>query len=426
MFYDAVIFDLDGTLTDSAPGILASARYALQKMNREIPPEATLRRFLGPPLAESFMRWCGMNHDEAARATDLYRERYIPVGWRENRVFPGIRALLKELKARNTYLAVATGKPEHTSRDILRYFGLLSYFDAVAGPGPEDLHADKGELIRRVLPKNARAVMIGDAAGDMRGARDVGIDAVAALYGYDEKDRIMAEKPAHAVQNVSELQTLLLGAPVLDRGLFLSVEGLDGCGKTTQLPTISRVLEDFGFAVRLTREPGGCPVSESVREILLAKKENGLTAVAEALLYAASREQHVHDVISPALLAGEAVISDRYIDSSIAYQGGGRRLGADTVRRMNENAMRSCMPDVTVYLKIDYQTALSRRVRASVPDRIEQQDAAFFGRVQDAYDALLDAEPERFLIIDGTPDALKVADEIKEKLPVYLAKRGLL
>ena len=175
--YDAVIFDLDGTLTDSEKGIRLCTEYALEKMGQPIPPPETLRRFLGPPLADSFMRWCGMTEEEAARGTDLYRESYIPVGWRENRVYPRIRALLHALKERGAYLAVATGKPQHTSVEILRYFGLLPYFDAVAGPDNRDLHADKADLIRRVLPEGRKAVMVGDIAGDIKGARELQVKA---------------------------------------------------------------------------------------------------------------------------------------------------------------------------------------------------------------------------------------------------------
>ena len=426
MLYDAVIFDLDGTLTDSARGILACAAYALEKMERRVPDDSTMRRFIGPPLADSFMRWCGMDESDAALATGYYRERYIPVGWRENAVFPGIRALLRGLKARGVYLAVATGKPEHTSRDILAYYGLLQYFDAVAGPGPEDLHADKGDLIRRVLPKGKKAVMIGDTAGDIKGAKDAGIDSVAVLFGYDEKARVVKANPTYTVSSAEELQTLLLGQTCPDKGIFLSVEGMDGCGKTTQLATIKQVLIDLGFSVRLTREPGGCPVSESIREILLAKEENGLTAVAEALLFAASRAQHVHDVILPSVRAGQAVVSDRFVDSSVAYQGGGRELGTDQVRQINRPAVENCMPGLTIYLKIDHKTAIERRKRSSVPDRIEQQDDAFFTRVENAYNELIERDKERFLLIDGTRSKEAVANEIIDRLPPALLQRGLL
>ncbi len=193
--YDAVIFDLDGTLTDSRPGIFACAEYALKKMGLPVPTEATLQRFLGPPLAESYMKYCGMTEEQAAYATDLYRERYNPIGWKENSVYPHIRALLAALKERGAYLAVATGKPEHTSVEILRYFGLLQYFDAVAGPTPGELHADKGTLIRRVLPVGRKAVMIGDIAGDIKGARDAAVDSIAALYCYAERAETLAQYP---------------------------------------------------------------------------------------------------------------------------------------------------------------------------------------------------------------------------------------
>ena len=207
--YDAVIFDLDGTLTDSRPGIIACAEYALEKMGFPVPPEETLSRFLGPPLADSFIRYCGMNEEQAARATDLYRERYIPVGWKENGVYPRIRALLAALKERGAYLAVATGKPQRISEEVLRYFGLLKYFDAVAGPAPQDLHADKGTLIRRVLPQGRKAVMIGDIAGDIKGAHDAGVNAIAALYGYGNRDETLAQRPAHAAETTRELCDLL-------------------------------------------------------------------------------------------------------------------------------------------------------------------------------------------------------------------------
>ena len=426
MLYDAFIFDLDGTLTDSQEGIRNCVVYALEKLGRPIPGEDVLRRFMGPPLADSFMRYCGMDEAEATRATDLYRERYIPVGWRENAVYPGVRAMLTELKRQGAYLAVATGKPEHTSRDILRYFGLLGLLDDVAGPRPEDLHADKGELIARVLPKGRRAVMIGDCASDIVGAKAREIDSVAARYGYDGDHLLMDAKPTHAVNDVFQMQELFLGRRVPDKGCFISVEGLDGCGKTTQMAGVEKTLRDFGFAVRRTREPGGCPISEDIRKIVLAQKENGLTDAAEALLFAAARAQHVHDVILPAMARGEIVLCDRFVDSSIAYQGGGRGLGEKTVRQINAPAVNGCMPDMTVYLKIDHETSIARRVHASSPDRIEQQDDAFFLRVERAYETLLKEEPTRFIVVDARRGIEAVAQETRDKLIERLTEKGFV
>lgn len=424
--YEAYIFDLDGTLTNSKRGIVNSTCYALEKMGEPILDMDTLGLFLGPPLAESFMKHCGMTSEKAFKATELYRERYIPIGWLENAVYVGVRAMLRELKAQGAYLAVATGKPEHTSIDILRHFGLLQYFDAVAGPAPDDLHADKAKLIARVLPKGKRAVMVGDTVGDILGAQQMGIDSVAVLYGYGKSDGILAQKPTYALDTVARLQALFLGEEIKEKGLFVTVEGLDGCGKTTQLETVVQVLSDFGFPVYQTREPGGCPISEAIRDIVLAKKENGLTPTAEALLFAASRAQHVSQVILPKINAGQTVVCDRFVDSSIAYQGGGRQLGSDNVRAINAPAVAQCMPDITVYLKVDQKTSIARRKSASTPDRIEQQADAFFERTQRAYEQLILDEPDRFLVVDATGNIDAVKGLLTKGLARRLMDRGVL
>ena len=157
--YTCVVFDLDGTLTDSREGIYASIRYALDKNGFPCPGEDTLRRFLGPPLAESFISWCGMTEEEAARATESYRERYVPRGMLENAVYPGIPALLRSLREEGIHLAVATGKPMNATRPILEHFGLWEFFSSVACPELSDLHADTAVLISRALaalPEKAR------------------------------------------------------------------------------------------------------------------------------------------------------------------------------------------------------------------------------------------------------------------------------
>lgn len=411
MLYNAVIFDLDGTLTDSQPGIFACAKYALEKMNRPIPAEDTLRRFLGPPLAESFARYCGMDEETAVRATALYRERYIPIGWKENTVFPFIRALLHALKERGVYLAVATGKPEHTSIEILKYFRLFDYFDAVAGPAPGDLHADKGQLISRVLPKGKKAVMVGDTVGDIKGAKDMGIDSIAALYGYGVNEEALAAHPTHAVSTTRELAALLCPDMPKTKGYFVTLEGVDGCGKTTQADALQSLLTQFGYRVHRTREPGGCPIAEDIRKIVLAKEDGGMCAETEALLFAAARAQHVRQVILPAVSEGKIVLCDRFVDSSIVYQGGARGLSREWIKEINRVALEEGVPDVTLYLRMDHSVALSRRLAASDPDRIEQMGDQFLARTEEAYEALYQENPQRFLPVNAAQEKEKVTEE---------------
>lgn len=426
MLYDAIIFDLDGTLTDSQPGIFACARYALEKMGLPVPPEGTLRRFLGPPLADSFMRYCGMTEQNAARATALYRERYIPIGWKENRVFSRIRALLDALKRRGAYLAVATGKPQHTSIDILRYFGLLSYFDAIAGPTDQDLHADKGELIRRVLPPGRRAVMVGDTAGDIQGARDCGIDSVAALYGYGQEAETLAAGPTHAAASPQALCALLCPDMPPAQGYFVTLEGVDGCGKTTQALALEERLSQFGYSVLRTREPGGCPIAEEIRKIVLSREDGGMCAETEALLFAAARAQHVQQVILPAVSRGQVVLCDRFVDSSLAFQGSARGLSPEWVQAINRPALREGAPNATLYLRMDHRVALSRRLAATAPDRIEQQGDAFHAQVEAAYERLLVENPGRILAVDAGRPPEQVTEAAFAALFARMVEGGAL
>ena len=426
LLYDAVIFDLDGTLTDSAPGIFACAEYALNKMGLPVPPEATLRRFLGPPLAESYMKYCGMTEEQATYATDLYRERYIPIGWKENKVYPRIRALLNALKERGVYLAVATGKPEHTSIDILRYFDLLQYFDAVAGPTPQDLHADKGALIRRVLPAGKHAVMVGDTAGDVKGAYDAGIASIAALYGYGVNEEVLAARPTHAVETTGDLCDLLCPEMEKPRGFFVTLEGVDGCGKSTQAAALKERLEQFGYPVRRTREPGGCPIAEEIRKIVLAKEDGGMCAETEALLFAAARAQHVKDTILPAIARGEIVLCDRFVDSSLVYQGMARGLGLAWVKEINRAAFREGAPDATLWLQMPHEKAMARRMAVSQPDRIEQAGDSFHAQTEAGFEELARQYPERFIPVNADQSAEEVTEEAFQKLFQRMRERGVL
>ena len=426
LMYDAVVFDLDGTLTDSQAGILSCAEYALKKMGWPVPPEKTMRRFLGPPLAESYMNYCGMTEQEAARATDLYREKYNPGGWKENRVYPRIRALLAELKKRGAYLAVATGKPVSAATEILRYFGLLSYFDAVSGPDLQDLHARKADLIRRVLPEGKKAVMVGDSAGDIEGARECGIASVAVMYGYGENEELLAQSPDHVAETPQDLCGLLCPDMSKAKGCFVTLEGVDGCGKSTQAAALTQRLEQFGYAVRRTREPGGCPIAEEIRNIVLAKEDGGMCAETEALLFAAARAQHLKDVILPGVAEGKIVLCDRFVDSSLVYQGGARGLGVDWVKEINRPAFREGAPNATLYFRMDHRIALSRRLAASSPDRIEQAGDSFHARTEEAYETLCRQNPDRFIPVNGNQPPEKVTDEAFAALFERLVREEVL
>lgn len=412
MLYNAVIFDLDGTLTDSKEGILACTRYALEKMNWPIPDDATLQKFLGPPLVDSFMRWCGMTEEQGRVGLDYYREKYQPGGWKMNAVYPGIRELLKELKKRGVYVAVATGKPQKNSERIVEYYGLAPFIDALAGPDENETHADKKDLILRVLPKGKKAVMVGDTAGDVKGGIDAGIDTMAALWGYGNHADMAALHPTHTAKDPAEAAEILCPGAEKKKGVFLTFEGVDGCGKTTQMRLCAERLISMGYSVVTTREPGGCPLSEQIRGMLLSKEDNGMCAETEALLFAASRAQHIHDVILPAVEAGKIVLCDRFIDSSMVYQGAARGLGYDWVRLINRAARETCAPHRTLYLKMNHDEALRRRGAASQLDRIERAGDAFFSETEKAYDRLCAEEPGRILSVDGNGTVEEVQQRV--------------
>ena len=190
--------------------------------------------------------------------------------------------------------------------------------------------------------------------------------------------------------------------------MFISLEGLDGSGKTTQARLLGARLEAEGVEVVLTREPGGTPLGEEIRELLL---HGGHVAPwAEAALYAASRAQHVEQLIRPALERGATVICDRYVDSSVAYQGIARGLGRDRVLELNLAAVEGLMPDVTVLLELGVAAA-AERMGAEL-DRIEREGDGFRARVVAAYRELAELYPARFVSVDGSGPPDVVAEEI--------------
>jgi len=186
----------------------------------------------------------------------------------------------------------------------------------------------------------------------------------------------------------------------VERGRLITVEGLDGAGKTTLASGLARVLGALGQEVELLREPGGVAVSERIRALV---KDPALAvgARAEALLYAAARAQLVEERLAPALDAGRWVLLDRFVDSSLAYQGAGRGLGIEAVRELNAFGTGGLTPDRTLLLRIDPAAGLARAGDRGEADRLEREAPAFFAAIAAAYDALAAAEPERFAVIDA-------------------------
>ena len=194
--------------------------------------------------------------------------------------------------------------------------------------------------------------------------------------------------------------------------MFVTFEGLDGCGKTTQAQLLAESLTADGMEVVSTREPGGTPLGEEIRDLVL--HGDHISPWAETALYLAARAQHVDHVIRPALGGGATVVCDRYLDTSVAYQGGGRELGVDTVLELNLLAVAGLVPDRTFLVEIDVETALGRL--GDKRDRIEQAEAAFWPRVVDAYRDLAARYPERYVVVDGRRPVPEIAEEIRERL----------
>lgn len=197
-------------------------------------------------------------------------------------------------------------------------------------------------------------------------------------------------------------------------GLFITFEGIDLCGKTTQAKLLVAHLKDKGFDVLLTREPGGPGISEKIRQILLNPENHAMTSMAELLLYEASRAQHTEELIRPALSDGKLVICDRFGDASFAYQGHGRRLGGELVRRLNDLATGGLSPDLTIVLDLPPEEA-ARRAEGKdwQADRLEGEKIDFHRRVREGYLRLAEEEPERVRIIDGRGSVEEIQDRIR-------------
>ncbi len=200
-------------------------------------------------------------------------------------------------------------------------------------------------------------------------------------------------------------------------GLFITVEGIDGCGKTTQLSILAKALREQGREAVETAEPGGTMAGRAIRAILLDPRHHDLDARTELLLYFASRAQNCAEVIVPALAKGAVVLCDRFTDSTVVYQGAGRGLDEGTIRQLHTIACGSLHPDLTLLIDIDIDTSLARACARNVQNesretRLDQESYTFFERVRNRYLRLADAEPERVFVIDGSASVEAVAERI--------------
>ena len=416
----AVIFDLDGTLTQSEEGIWNSVKYAAEKLGFPEPDAPTLRKFIGPPLGYSFREYMGMDEATADKAVETYRERYNVVGLFENRVFPGIRRLMRTLKREGWYIGIATGKPQKTSERVVAHFGLDKFVEKLCGP-TADHRADKIDLIKNALPADwdydtDEAWMVGDRKFDVEGAIGAGVKSIGVGYGYGSEEELRTAGCTQYCATVQEMIDFLCPGVTPPEGAFLSIEGLDGSGKGTQVRLLTDALDRFGFELVLSREPGGCPISEKLRDIVLDKHNAEMDDITEAIIYAASRAQHVREVIRPAIKAGKVMFSDRFVDSSVAYQGGGRQLGVQKILDINAPAVDGTLPMATVYLDVDHETSLKRRAAATELDRMELEGDSFHARTEAGYRELIRRDPERFIVVDATRTPEEIGKEVAQRV----------
>ena len=208
--YKYVLFDLDGTITDSAIGITNSVAYALKRWNIEVEDKSTLNCFVGPPLAQSFEKYFGFTKEQALEAVDEYRVYYRDRGIFENLVYPGVSEMLAELRSKGKKIILSTSKPEVFAKQILDYFDLTKYFDFVAGATMDSSRTKKGLVIKYALSELgitdvSECIMVGDRDQDIVGARENGIECIAVLYGYGSYEEVSSVSPAYIAETVEDI-----------------------------------------------------------------------------------------------------------------------------------------------------------------------------------------------------------------------------
>jgi len=209
------------------------------------------------------------------------------------------------------------------------------------------------------------------------------------------------------------------------RGRFLTLEGLEGTGKTTNLAWVSAYLRDAGVDLLVTREPGGTALGEALREVLLNDHTVAIGAMSELLMIFAARAQHLQEVIEPALAKGQWVISDRFTEASYAYQGAGRELGVGPVATLESLVQDGLQPDLTLLLDIDPVQGLARARATGKPDRIEQAGLPFFERVRQGYLDRAAGDPNRVCVVDAAQSLAGVQSCLQRRLDLFLADSGL-
>ena len=208
------------------------------------------------------------------------------------------------------------------------------------------------------------------------------------------------------------------------RGRFITVEGSEGVGKTSNLEFIRAYLEQQGQEVVVTREPGGTPLGEDIRGLLLGHRHDGMASDSELLLMFAARAEHIAKVIEPALAAGRWVLCDRFTDATYAYQGGGRGIDFAHIAQLEQWVQGDLRPDLTLLLDVTVAVGLARAGARSAPDRFEKEQVAFFERVRAAYLALAGMHPQRYRAVDTTRTLAEVQVDITEILGRFIAEQG--
>ena len=201
------------------------------------------------------------------------------------------------------------------------------------------------------------------------------------------------------------------------KGFFLTLEGVDGAGKSSHISHLRELCESFGNDVIMTREPGGTPLSETLRAMLLSESMHMET---ETLLMFAARQEHILSVIRPALASGKIVISDRFTDATYAYQGGGRHFPAERIRVLEEWVQQQLRPDLTILFDVPLHVARERLEKSRDPDRFEREDSGFFERVRNAYLARVNEEPERFFVVDSSQPKEQTRQQLQDMLTTRL------